>query len=219
MRFSPFNRFAAVIIVFGGVVTLCGIAALAQTQPARQAQRQTPAIANVGRTPTAEEMAAVDRTVGTTGKELPPGRGTAKEGAAIYARKCAYCHGQNMEGVRQMAGTGALIGGPRLAGAGPPTWAAPASGIKFFAFVTTVYDYIYRAMPPYQPYSLQPDEAYALTAYILFKNDLIKEDTVMDRETLPKVEMPNRHSFIPDKLEDIPDIEKRGCYKTYGVCP
>ena len=60
---------------------------------------------------------------------------------------------------------------------------------------------------------------YSLTAFVLFMNDLIQEDTVMDRETLPKVEMPNRHSFIPDKLEDIPYIEKRGCYKTYGVCP
>ena len=74
-------------------------------------------------------------------------------------------------------------------------------------------------MPQYQGETLTADEVYALIALIYYRNDIIKEDAVMDRETLPKLEMPNRHNFIPDKLEDIPDIEKRGCYKTYGICP
>ena len=71
--------------------------------------------------------------------------------------------------------------------------------------------------PGYVPEDKVPQTA--VVAYILYKSDVIKATDVLDRETLPKVQMPNRHGFVPDKLEDIPNIEKRGCYKTYGVCP
>src|SRR2546430_17016363 len=48
----------------------------------------------VGRTPTAEEIRALDISIGPTGEELPPGKGTAKEGAQVYrAKGCAGCHG------------------------------------------------------------------------------------------------------------------------------
>lgn len=87
------------------------------------------------------------------------------------------------------------------------------------AGLAAVFDVIYRAMPAYQGGTLSPDEVYALTAYLLYKNEIVKEDTVLNAATLPEIEMPNRHGFIPDKLEDIPDLKKRGCYKTYGTCP
>src|SRR6267142_3639646 len=55
----------------------------------------------VGRTPTAEEIRAWDISISPTGKELPPGRGTAKEGAQIYVQKgCAGCHGATGSGGR-----------------------------------------------------------------------------------------------------------------------
>jgi hypothetical protein len=53
-------------------------------------------------------------------------------------------------------------------------------------------------MPLNKPGSLSHDEVYALTAYVLYRNDIIKEDQVMDAKTLPKVEMPNRHGFFPE---------------------
>jgi len=74
-------------------------------------------------------------------------------------------------------------------------------------------------MPFFRAGTLTPDEVYALTAYVLFKNDVIGEDEVMDRETLPKVEMPNRGAFVPYNVDDVLDIEKRGCRLPIGYCP
>jgi len=74
-------------------------------------------------------------------------------------------------------------------------------------------------MPAYQGGSLTADKMYPLTAFILFKNDMIKEDAKMNSETLPQLVMPNSHGFVPDKLEDIPDFKRRACFKTYGTCP
>ena len=73
-------------------------------------------------------------------------------------------------------------------------------------------------MPFYKPGTLTPDEVYALTAYILFKNDLIKEEDEMNRETLPKVIMPNRDAFLPHNPDDVLDVDARGCRLPYGFC-
>jgi cytochrome c len=62
-------------------------------------------------------------------------------------------------------------------------------------FATTLWDYINRGMPLGKEGSLTPDEVYALTAFLLYKNDVVKEDEVMDAESLPKVKMPNRDGF------------------------
>jgi cytochrome c len=88
---------------------------------------------------------------------------------------------------------------------------------SYWPFATTIYDYINRAMPKGNAGTLAPKEIYALTAFILYKNEIIKETDVIDAKSLPKVEMPNRHGFIPDRIEDIPDINKRGCQ--IGNCP
>ena len=171
---------------------------------------QAPNYKNVGRAPTPEEIRAWDTSVGPSGKELPAGNGTAKDGAKIYAEKCAACHGPGGEGT-QMA--------PRLAG-GQGTLKSPQAVLtigSYWAFATTVWDYINRAMPKQQGGSLSANEVYALTAFLLFRNDIIKENDVMDAKSLPKVQMPNRYGFIPSRLEDIPDIQKRGC--RLGHCP
>ena len=62
------------------------------------AAAQTPDYKNVGRTPTAQEIQAMDIAIGTDGKELPPGSGNAKAGAALFAQKCAACHGEANSG-------------------------------------------------------------------------------------------------------------------------
>src|SRR5690242_17788503 len=156
----------------------------------------------VGRTPTAAEIRAWDISISPTGKELPAGHGTAKEGAALYVRKgCAGCHGA----------TGYSGGhAPTLIRRkDPPPAAANAPSVMCLApcvndsntmaihspFATTIWDYINRGMPLGKEGSLKPDEVYALTAFLLFKNDVIKEDDVMDAQTLPKVKMPNHDGF------------------------
>ena len=153
---------------------------------------QTPGYQNVGRTPTQEEIRAWDISVGPAGKELPPGSGSAKEGAALYTAKCAACHGQNLEG-------NGLVNAPRLMGGqGTLTTLQMQRSIgSYWPFPTTVWDYISRAMPTTQRGSLKADEVYALTAFLLYKNDIIKETDVMDAQSLPKVQMPNRNNFIP----------------------
>jgi len=157
---------------------------------------QTPDYPNVGRNATAEEIQAWDSGVGPDGKGLPPGRGTASEGAAIFTQKCIFCHGANLEGTKN---------GPALVG-GKDTIATlhPVKTIgSFWPFATSLWDHISRAMPLNQPGSLKPDEVYALTAFLLFRNGIIKESDIMDSTSLPKIEMPNRNGFVPPRLEDI----------------
>jgi S-disulfanyl-L-cysteine oxidoreductase SoxD len=145
---------------------------------------------NLGRTPSEKEIRTWDIAIGPEGKELPPGSGTAKEGAPIFAKKCAVCHGPTLEGSKA---------GPRLAG-GRGTLATPHSVRtigSFWPFATTIWDYVNRAMPRLQEGSLSADEVYAVTAFLLYKNDIIQESDVIDAKSLPKVQMPNRNGFVP----------------------
>jgi cytochrome c len=194
MRFSR-------IILTGAVLLMAG-ATLAQT----------PDYKNVGRTPTKEEIQAWDISIGPDGKGLPPGQGTAKEGAPIFVAKCAVCHGTD--------GKGGI--GPRLAGTKADTESLttmkPVRTVGgYWPFATTVWDYINRGMPRNNAGTLSAHEVYSLTAYVLWRSGIVKEDDVIDAQSLPKVQMPNRNGFIPAKFSDIPDEKKRGCKQ--GVCP
>jgi hypothetical protein len=166
---------------------------------------------NVGRTPTSEEIKAWDVAVGVDGKGLPPGSGTAKQGAPIYARKCAPCHGAT--------GTEAIGSVPPrrfVGGQGTLKNLNPVKTIgSFWPFAVPIWDQIYRAMPPGQEGSLKPDEAYALTALLLYWNGIIKENDAMDAKSLPKVQMPNRNGFVPDW----PPQYKIGAKRLYGQYP
>ena len=144
----------------------------------------------LGRTPTSEEIKARDIAISPDGRELPPGRGTAVEGAAIYTQKCAACHGPNATG-------SALHRGLVPLGNAKPV----KIGFSLVPYATTVWDFINRAMPQTRPGSLTPDEVYAVTAYVLFRNDVIKETDVLDAMSLPKVRMPNRDNFLPTQPE------------------
>jgi cytochrome c len=175
-------------------------------------QAQTPDYKNVGRTPTKEEIQAWDISIGPDGKGLPPGQGTAKEGAPIFVAKCAVCHGTD--------GKGGI--GPRLAGTKADTESLttmkPVRTVGgYWPFATTVWDYINRGMPRNNAGTLSAHEVYSLTAYVLWRSGIVKEDDVIDAKSLPKVQMPNRNGFIPAKFSDIPDEKKRGCKQ--GVCP
>jgi hypothetical protein len=151
----------------------------------------------LGKTPSAEEIRAWDIGISPTGKELPPGQGTAKEGAALYTRKgCAGCHGATGSGAHaptliSRKGTHTDSSAPCLA---PCVNDANTMGVHS-PFATTIWDYINRGMPLGKEGTLSPNEVYALTAFLLYKNDVIKEDEVMDAQSLPKVKMPNRDGF------------------------
>jgi len=130
-----------------------------------------------------DEIPSYFRPVMPDGTGLPPGSGTAVEGQPIYEAQCGFCHGE----------TG--IEGPIMPLVGPsPDYATPAGA--YWPYAPTLFDYIQRAMPFYAPKSLSDDEAYAVTAYILFRNGLITEDATMDASSLPAVQMPNRDNFI-----------------------
>ena len=152
----------------------------------------------------------MDIAIATDGKELPPGNGTAKVGARIFAEKCAACHGEKLQGSTQAP---ALVGGKGTLTSLHPMMTAGS----YWPFATTLFDYIRRAMPRYQEGSLKVNEVYSLTAYILYRNDIIGENEVMDAATLPKIKMPNRDGFVPQNLDEIHDWKKRGC--KLGHCP
>ena len=119
------------------------------------------------------------------------------EGMAIYALKCAKCHGQTGE----LPVYGFSFPGPALVRrTGPESTPRPPSQ----PFATISWDHINRAMPRYEEGSLSADEVYAVTALLLYWNGVIQRDDVMNAETLPKVQMPNRDRFIPAP----PDIEE-----------
>ena len=154
---------------------------------------------HLGRTPTAEEVRAWDISISPTGQELPPGRGTAKDGAELFINKgCVACHGRNGEGGKAptlIVAKGASTRPGRMPGMdmgiqGPGLMAVSAP------FSTVMWDYINRGMPLGREGSLKPDEVYALTAFLLYKNDVLtSEDEVMDGQNLPKVQMPNRDGY------------------------
>ncbi len=146
---------------------------------------------HLGRVPTPEEIKALDISIGPEGKELPPGSGTAKQGAELYAQKCAQCHGPT--GAEM-----AIYHRPLVGGKGSLTTMQPVKTIgNYWAFATTVWDYIRRAMPLNATGSLSADEVYALTAVLLYRNGIIAEDDVIDAKSLPKIQMPARKIFFP----------------------
>ena len=150
------------------------------------AQAQSPGL---GRPLSEADIKQWDIAILPDGTNLPPGSGTAAQGATIFALKCAGCHGEGGKG----GSSRALVGSPSLVAGGIE---AEKMIANFWANSTTLYDYIRRAMPWPQPRTLSNEEVYALCAYILSLNKLIGDNDTMDAQTLPKVKMPNRDGFI-----------------------
>jgi hypothetical protein len=155
------------------------------------AKAQSPTY-GVGRTPTAEEIRAWDIVIGPEGKELPPGHGTAVEGAKLFiVKSCFGCHGQTGSG----GPAPTLIKSDGKTKNPYPCLSPCVNDSNVMAlhspYATTVWDYINRAMPLTKQGTLKPDEVYSLTAFLLYKNGVIQEDEVMDAQSLPKVKMPN----------------------------
>src|ERR1700731_5292076 len=165
-------KLAAILLLLGSPVLVSS--ALAQSAPTY----------GLGRTPSAEEIRARDINVGSAGEELPPGRGTPKEGAKVFMLQgCVVCHGE--EGV---GGVGPAL--KSKTSQDLPIWKRERILPLRAPFATTVWDYIPPGMPLGRKGAFTPDGFFALTAYLLFLNKVIPEDTVLDEKSLPKVKMP-----------------------------
>ncbi len=148
----------------------------------------------LGRTATDDEIRAWDIDAAPDGDGLPAGGGTVGEGTGVFAEHCARCHGA----------TG--VEGPMAALAGGRGTLATAHPMKtvgsYWPYATTLFDYIRRAMPFDAPQSLTPDQVYAVTAWILFRNGLLEQGAMLNQTTLPRIQMPHRDGFVPDPRPD-----------------
>jgi cytochrome c len=143
----------------------------------------------LGRPATPDDIAKADISIPPDGKNLPAGSGSVAQGAMVFQQKCAVCHGANAEGTPS---------GDRLVGGiGTLNTPNPIKTVgSYWPYATTVFDYIRRAMPITNPQSLQNDEVYAVTAYILSLDNIVPKEAVLDAQSLPKVQMPNRAGFV-----------------------
>ena len=135
-----------------------------------------------------QDIAAWSLTVFPDGKGLPAGKGTAIEGKAVYEQQCAACHGPRGEGGSADELAGAKHG---LNDAVPDKTVG-----NYWPYATTLFDFVRRSMPPTAPGSLNNDQLYAVSAYVLHLNGIIMEAAEMNATTLPLVKMPNREGFV-----------------------
>lgn len=165
------NSLACVVAVAMGFCTAVALADSGFSEPA-----------------TAEDIELVYLSVFPDGENLPEGSGTATQGKPVYEMYCASCHGIDGEGT---------LADKLVGGRGTLDTEAPDKTVgSYWPYATTVFNYIRRSMPYTAPMSLTNEEYYAITAFVLNKNDIIAADTVIDKNSLPEVRMPNRDGFV-----------------------
>ncbi len=146
---------------------------------------------SLGKPLSEEVIAAADLSITPDGTNLPAGSGTPAQGKIVFAKKCAVCHGPEGKWREGLAKP------PLVGGIGTLKSDKPVQTVgSFWPYATTLFDYVRRAMPLNAPLSLSDDEVYAVSAYILSLNGIIKENAVIDAKSLLKVEMPNRSGFV-----------------------
>lgn len=162
---------------------------------------------NIGREATSAEVAAWNIDVRPDGQGLPEGRGTVEKGEEIFLERCATCHGDFAEGVDRW---------PVLSG-GDDTLTSdrPVKTIgSYWPYLSTVFDYVNRAMPFGEGQSLQPNDVYAITAFLLYANDLVEDDFELSKENFTSIQMPNVDGFYMDDRETSPIFKKRDACMT-----
>jgi cytochrome c len=126
------------------------------------------------------------------------GHGSVGQGEVIFAQQCASCHGAKGEGG---------VGDRLVGGRGTLASAKPIKTIgSYWPYAPTLFDYIRRAMPQNAPQSLSPDDVYAVSAYLLYLNELLPADAVLDATALSAIKMPNRGMFVDDPRPDVKNV-------------
>jgi cytochrome c len=177
------------------IVTTClCVAALSLTSEVRAQTRF-----GFGAPATQQDLASFF-SIPADGTGLPPGSGTAAQGAKVYAETCAVCHGDKLQGNPAKG-----VGGDKLIGGrGTLASKSPVKTVEsYWPYATTLFDYVKRAMPFSSPGSLTNDQVYGVVAYILSEAKIIPLTDTMNATTLPKVEMPNRNGFEPDPRPEL----------------
>lgn len=194
------SRSAAALLI--GAAVACAIVfapgASAQKKPAHGAAQTKSSSAKplgIGRLAKPDEIAGWNISIRPDGQGLPPGKGTVKDGEALYVERCAACHGEFGESAGRwpilMGGAGTLAGSDPVKSVG-----------SYWPYVTTLMDYTRRAMPMGNGQSLTGDELYAITAYVLYLNDIVKSaDFELNEKNAASIKMPNRDNFIDDDRE------------------
>jgi S-disulfanyl-L-cysteine oxidoreductase SoxD len=181
---------------------LAVVATAALAASAWATEPHPPGYYGYGAAPSEAEIVGWSIAVRPDGQGLPPGRGTVDKGADVFADQCASCHGTFGEGeARYPKLTGGSLKGERP---------EPTVG-SYWPYATTLWDYINRSMPFPAPHALSADDVYAITAYVLSLNNIVDNNFVADRDSLPKVKMPNRDNF--NWQDPRPDTSARDCMK------
>jgi mono/diheme cytochrome c family protein len=167
----------------------------AQTGPQPVTATKSSKRLGIGREAKPEEIAGWDIDIRPDGQGLPPGKGTVKAGEPLYMTHCAACHGEFGES----AGRWPIL----MGGAGTLTSHDPVKSVgSYWPFASTVIDYIRRSMPFGNAQSLSNDELYAITAYVLYLNDVIKdEDFELNAQTFKSIKLSNQPNFVDDDRE------------------
>ena len=166
---------------------------------------------NLGKIATAEEVAGWDIDVRPDGLGAPVGMGNAIDGEEVYADLCAACHGDFGEGVDRWP---ELVGGEGSLGTHDPL---KTTG-SYWPYASTLYDYVYRAMPFGEAQSLSYDETYQIVAFLLYMNDIIEDDFDVSHENIGSIEMPNRDGFfMPDPRPDAQPVSAEPCMNNCNV--
>ena len=184
---SRLARLLTIALLGGGLATMA-----VGHGSAQQVASNVSGKLGLGRPALPEEIKAWDTDVRPDGKGLPVGKGTAKQGDAIFQEKCASCHGEFGQGVGRYP---VLAGGIGTLKADRPDKTVGS----FWPDASTVFDYIKRAMPFGNAQSLTNDEAYALTAYVLSMSDIITDENFeLNEKSFTSIKMPNASAFYED---------------------
>lgn len=148
-------------------------------------------VMHLGRVALDAEIQAWDIDIRPDGAGLPPGVGSVETGGELYDAQCASCHGVFGEGEGRW---------PILAGGQDTlTEERPEKTVgSYWPYLSTVFDYVRRAMPFGNARSLTDDDVYALTAYILYLNDIVDDTFELSSENFESIVMPNEPNFIED---------------------
>jgi hypothetical protein len=191
------NRYVIALLFFIISAVVIVLTTLKRTKAAH------PEKFGIGRPARLEEIRRLDIDVRPDGKGLPVGSGNIASGQLIYNAKCIVCHGDGKKTESPLPGELLFLNhaAAKKKPSGDKGDRAPKTIGTYWPYATTIFDYVRRAMPYNAPGSLSNQEVYHLTAYLLYRNRIIPEHTVITEKTLPAVVMPAKEKYVEDDRE------------------